>query len=212
MALHSGEDETNLTNTSESDGETLYRLATPSDHSEGGDYISNEDDDDVRDVLRTKHGQTKSSTKTRFQKGCLKTRGRKAQTSKKTDRSHKRTTLNLVDRENVEYNMSQIVSPGSLVRDKNVDETRTHYHQGVNLDDNSDRMVADDPNSLRTPEGARENFSDRSPRDERLSRAPRSEPPDEIGVDRIANKHRQSNLAPRDGRSGGGQQNSSQYI
>ena len=61
------------------------------------------------------------------------------------------------------------------------------------------------PNSLHTNEGAREDISDRSLRNGRLSRTPRSEKPGELEVVAEVHNPMTSNLPPFDSRSGGRQ-------
>ena len=83
-------------------------------------------------------------------------------------------------------------------------ETKKRERQHQN--GNTERAVTKGPNFLHNHEGARENSSDHSLRDERLSRTPRSERPGELEVVAEVHDSMTSTLPPFNNRSGGRQQ------
>ena len=109
------------------------------------------------------------------------------------------TPLNHFEEEDESSNASDVISSSEDMptRKRNV-KCSTRVQQ-VNS------AITVGPNSLHTNEGARENISDRSLRNGRLSRTPRSERPGELEV--VAEVHNQmtSKLPPFDSRSGGRQ-------
>ena len=208
MALTESDRDTDLIDLSETDDEMLYRLASPVDHNDESDNLSNEDDysDDV-EVLPTRKSKAKLSNRVRHVgRSRKKPVGGQASVMTKMGKLRKGTGKHGKSRTNGQ-NTLQSNSP-CVSMNGNTDREPGFPDQYPN--GNAGRTSHESPSPSPQSAGDRGNFSDHSPRDERLSRARRSEMPDEILVSERVTKEKQPNLAPRDRQSGGWQQNGAQ--
>ena len=203
MAFSESDRDTNLIDLSETDDETLYRLASPVDHDDERESPSNEDDylNDV-EVLPTGKNKAKVSNRVghvgKFRKKPV---GGQTLLMTKMGKPRKGTGRQSKSRSN-EQNASR---PKSLGVSINGNTDREHRSADQYPHRNASRTSHESPSPSPQSGGDRGNFSDHSPRDERLSRARRSEMPEEIVVTDRVDKEKQPNLAPRNSQSGGRQ-------
>ena len=203
MVLSDSDRDTDLIDLFEADDETLYRLASPVHHNDKRDNSSSEEDyHDEGGVLPTGKDKVKPSSNVRHvRKSSKKLVGGQTSVKTKVGKLRRGAGKHGKSRTN-ERNISRSNPPFVPI---NGDSDREHWFSDQCSNRNSGRMSHESPSSSPQSGDARGNISDRSPRNDRLSRARRSEMPDEIVVTDGATKLKQPNLAPRDSQSGGRQ-------
>ena len=208
MALSESDRDVDLFDQSETDDETLYRLVTPTDNSEGGDNPSDgvEDDDNV-DLPKIKKSKAKLSNRVKhvgkFRGNAI---GKQALSGTKIGKLRKTGGKHKNDKEKERNDFSRSVSPGVHLDNTSGEENRMTHHPSHYRRGNDDTVTEIGPNPLPQSGGTRGNFSDRFPRNERLSRARGSELSEESAIVTETTNLKQSSRATRDNLSGGRQQ------
>ena len=208
MALSESDRDVDLFDQSETDDETLYRLATPTDNSEGGDNPSDgvEDDGNV-DLPKIKKNKAKPSNREKhvgkFRRKAI---GRQALSGTKMGKLRKTGGKNQNGKENGQNDFSRSVSPGVHLNNTSGEENRMFNHSIHYSRGNDDAATENGPNPPPQSRGARGNLSDQFPRNERLSRARGSELSEESAIVTETMNLKQYSRATRDNLSGGRQQ------
>jgi len=207
MALSESDRDVDLFDQSETDDETLYRLATPTDNSEGGDNPSDgvEDDNNV-DLPKIKKNKAKLSNRLKhvgkFRRNAI---GRQTLSGTKMGKLRKTGGKHRNGKENGQNDFSRSVSPGIHLDNTSGEENRMSYPSSHYRRGNDDTVAEMDPNPLPQSGGARGNFSDHFPRNKRLSRARGSELSEESAIVTETTNLKQYSRATRDNLSGGRQ-------
>ena len=208
MSLIGGERGLSEMDSSESEIETLYRIATSSDQSVKGDCPSSEDDVEEKTVAhKLKRHRSKLIAGSKHPKAVMgnkKSKGRVPKEVGKASKSHRS-----FDPKNARADIdmaSRPSSPASQIENSNDETSLVFSNSNRRYDDIDDTTIDQGPNSLHTNGGAQGNRSGRFPPEERLSRAPRPEKPKESVRVVDTNNATRSTFTPRDIVSGGRQQ------
>ena len=205
MAVIDSDRDMDLIDPSETDDETLYRLATPTDRSADGENFSDENENyEESHFVPSKRNKVKLSTKAnlaaKFRRNSI---GGQSLTASKRGKSRKGRFGGKKGREFVKKTVRSD-SPKVVNENDDSDECRIFCNPNQYPNSTNDRVMHESPNLLPQSRGARGNYSDRFLGEERLSRALRSERPDGSVVDSEANNSKQPTFAPSRDTHGGG--------
>ena len=208
MARSDRDLDADLVNQSETDDDMLYRLATPTDNPEEGDNLSDEiENDDIVNLFQANKSKAKFTNSGKrvgkFRRNAI---GRQALSVTKMEKMRKTGGKDQNGKENRRNDFSRSVSPGIHLDNTSGEENRMSYPSSHYRRGNDDTVAEMDPNPLPQSGGARGNFSDHFPRNERLSRARGSELTEESAIVTETTNLKQSSRATRDNLSGGRQQ------
>jgi len=207
MSFIGGELGLSGTNSSESESETLYRIATPSGQSVEGDYPSSKDDVEKGEVSKAKRYRPKLVTGSKHTKVTMGSKKSKSRVPKKVGKASK--PHRSFDSKNVRTETeveSRSSSPASQTENSNEETNLVFSNSNRRHSNIDDTTTVKRPNSLHTNGGAQGNRSGRFPPEERLSRAPRPEKPKESVRVVDTNNATRSTFTPRNIVSGGRQQ------
>jgi len=160
MALSESDRDVDLFDQSETDDETLYRLATPTDNSEGGDNPSDgvEDDNNV-DLPKIKKNKAKLSNRLKhvgkFRRNAI---GRQALSGTKMGKLRKTGGKHKNGKENGQNDFSRSVSPGVHLDNTSGEENRRSYHSSHYRRGNDDAVTEIGPILCHKAEALGETF------------------------------------------------------
>ena len=178
---------------SESEGDTLYQLATPTISSGDSDHSEENDFEGKDDRIHVQRRQTKLKCPLKYRRGQKGGHPRTTRKVKKSQEVKVRTSL------------KQNISPRSQDNPEVAKERQSHDVSYRSQSEDDDEVVAEGTNSPCLSRGVPEN-PDRSRGMERLSRARRSDGPKESYTVRTALSPRRSRSVGVDIRRGGQQQ------
>ena len=205
MAVIDSDRDMDLIDPCETDDETLYRIATPTDRFEEGENSHDENENyEKTHFVPSKRNKVRLSTKTnltsKFRRNSIGGQSFSASIGGKLRKGR------VGGKRGREFVKKTVRSGSPEVVNENDDSGECRIFCNPNQYPNStnDRVTHESPNLLPQSRGARGNYSDRFLGEERLSRALRSERPDGSAVDSEASNSRQPTFAPsRDMRVGG---------
>ena len=167
MSFIGGELGLSETNSSESESETLYRIATPSGRSVEGDYPSSKDDVEKEEVSKAKRYRSKlvmGSKRTKVTMGSKKSKSRVPKKIGKASKPHRSFDSKNVRAETEVESRSS--SPASQTENSNEETNLVFSNSNRRYDNTDDTTTVQRPNSLHTNGGAQENRTGRFPDEE----------------------------------------------